>query len=379
MFWKRITLFRLLGFTVRIDLSWFFIALLITWSLAVGLFPKMYEGLAPATYWWMGIAGALGLFASIIFHEFSHSLVARRYDIPIEGITLFIFGGVAEMTKEPGTPKAEFLMAIAGPIASFVLSGAFLTLHLISELSGWPIPTQGVLRYLGWINGVLALFNLVPAFPLDGGRVLRATLWQRSGDLRGATRIASRMGSGFGLAFMIAGGFLFISGNLIGGIWWFLIGQFMRTASMTSYQHVLLQSILKNEPVTRFMRRDPICVPASTSVGDLVENYFYRHHHKLFPVTARDTVIGQVGLADVKKISKSEWGRATVEEIAEPLSPDNTVRTDEDAMEALSRMRKESRSRLLVISPSGQLEGILTLKDLLELFALKFDLEGNDK
>lgn len=376
MFWKRITLFRLLGFAIRIDLSWFFIALLITWSLAKGLFPGMHEDLGNLTYWAMGIAGAAGLFLSIIFHEFSHALVARRYDIPIEGITLFIFGGVAEMTREPGTPRAEFRMAIAGPIASMILSAGFLATHILSVAYAWPVPAQGVLQYLGWINGILALFNLVPAFPLDGGRVLRAALWHKTRDLRQATKTAARIGSRFGLAFMIGGGFLFITGNIIGGIWWFLIGQFIRSASMVSVQQVIIRKALEGEPVWRFMRPHPISVPPSTTVRQFVEEYVYKHHHKLFPVTEGDQLLGQVGIPQVKTVKRADWDRTRVAEIAIHCTRDNTVMADEDAMEALSRMRKKGQSRLLVIAHDGHLAGILTLKDMLELFALKFDLEG---
>ena len=376
MFWKRITLFRLLGFAIRIDLSWFFIALLITWSLAKGLFPQMHEDLENLTYWTMGAAGAAGLFISIIFHEFSHALVARRYDIPIEGITLFIFGGVAEMTKEPDTPRAEFHMAIAGPIASMALSAGFLAAHSISVAYSWPVPAQGVLQYLGWINGILALFNLVPAFPLDGGRVLRAVLWQKKGDLQQATRIAARIGGRFGLAFMIGGGFLFITGNIIGGIWWFLIGQFIRSASMVSVQQVIIRRALEGEPVRRFMRPNPISVPPSATVQQFVEDYVYKHHHKLFPVIESDRLLGQVGIPQVKKVKRADWGRTRIADIAIPCTHENTAMADEDAMEALSRMRKEGQSRLLVIARDGHLAGILTLKDMLELFALKLNLEG---
>lgn len=377
MFWKRITLFKLLGFAIRVDLSWFFIALLVTWSLAKGLFPEMHEDLGNLTYWTMGIAGAAGLFLSIIFHEFSHALVARRYDIPIEGITLFIFGGVAEMTREPGTPRAEFRMAIAGPIASMMLAAGFLAAHFVSVTYVWPVPAQGVLQYLGWINGILALFNLLPAFPLDGGRVLRAALWQKKRDLGEATRIAARIGARFGLAFMIMGGLFFVSGNIIGGIWWFLIGQFIRSASMTSVQQVMIRKALEGEPVWRFMRPNPISVPPATTIRQFVEDYVYRHHHKLFPVTEGDQLLGQVGIPQIKRIKRADWNRTRVADIAIQCTPDNTIMADADAMEALARMQKKGQSRWLVIARDGRLAGILTLKDMLELFALKLDLESD--
>ncbi|MBD3298763.1 MAG: site-2 protease family protein, partial [candidate division Zixibacteria bacterium] len=177
MFGKGLKLFTLSGYEVRIDPSWLILAVLVTWSLARGLFPFYYEDFSTATYWWMGIAGAIGLFLSIVFHEFSHSLIARRHGIPVKGITLFIFGGIAQMDEEPQTAKGELLMAVAGPIASVILGAAFFVLHLIATGAAWPKPVEAVLMYLGAINIILAVFNMIPAFPLDGGRVLRSILW----------------------------------------------------------------------------------------------------------------------------------------------------------------------------------------------------------
>ena len=205
MFGKRFVLFEILGFKVQIDGSWLFLAVLVTWSLATGVFPVWYEGLSPATYWWMAVAGVIGLVFSLIFHELSHSLVARRFGLPIRGITLFIFGGVAEMEEEPASGKVEFLMAVAGPVSSCVLAVGFYVLAVIGLAQGLPDPVLGILDYLALINGMLAAFNLLPAFPLDGGRMLRAALWYYKGDLREATRLASRSGEIFGIVLMALG------------------------------------------------------------------------------------------------------------------------------------------------------------------------------
>ena len=199
---NQVTLFEIAGFAVKVDWSWAILAMLIAWSLAEGFFPSLYEGLPVAAYWWMGVAGVLGLFLSILLHELSHSVVARYYGLPIRGITLFIFGGVAELEEEPLSPRVEFRMAIAGPILSVVLGVTFYLLGLLGEALGWSAPVVGVPRYLASLNLILAVFNLIPAFPLDGGRVLRAWLWHRWRDMRRATRAAANAGIAFSVVLM---------------------------------------------------------------------------------------------------------------------------------------------------------------------------------
>jgi len=218
MFGKSFKLFKILGFEVRIDASWIIIALLITWSLAQGVFPIYADYLTPVTYWILGAAGALGLFISIVVHELSHSLVARRFGLPMRGITLFIFGGVAEMDDEPPSPKAEFFMAIAGPIASIIIGLFFIGLFSVGRVLFWPTPPMILFSYLGTINLILAAFNLLPAFPLDGGRVLRSILWGWRKNLRWATRVSSIISSSFGLALVFLGIFSVLGGGLVGGI-----------------------------------------------------------------------------------------------------------------------------------------------------------------
>ncbi|HEX7045000.1 MAG TPA: site-2 protease family protein [Burkholderiales bacterium] len=374
MFTRRFTLFRLLGFEVRLDLSWFLLAFLVAWSLALGLFPVITPNLATSTYWWMGIAGAIGLLFSIVFHELSHSLVARRYGLPIHGITLFIFGGVAEMQQEPPTPKSEFMMAVAGPIASFVL--AFLLYQAYLATAGdAPRPVNGVLYYLGLINLVLGAFNLVPGFPLDGGRMLRAALWSWKGDFRWATRIAANIGSGFGLALIVLGAIAFVTGNFIGGMWWFLIGLFLRGAAGMSYQQLLLRDAMKGEHVRRFMTLNPVTVRADLPLNLLVEDYIYRTRHKMFPVVEHERVLGIVEFDEVKKVPQAEWVRRTVRDIMQPCTPDHVIDPTADALAAWSRMQRSGSGRLLVMH-DGRLIGILSRRDLMAFLSLKFDLEA---
>jgi len=374
MFGRTITLFRLFGFAVRIDTSWIFIAALVIWSLAVGLFPGRYPHLDSRAYWIMGVAGGIGLFGSIIFHELCHSLVARRFGIEMRGITLFIFGGVAEMGDEPPSPRAEFLMAGAGPLSSICL-GVVAYLVGTGPGRGWGAGAQGVLWYLAWINVVLALFNLVPAFPLDGGRMLRAVLWGRSGNIRRATRITSNIGAGFGMLLVIIGAVTFIRGSFVTGVWWVLIGLFLRGAAGQAYQQLVLRRALEGETVHRFMTPEPVAVDSDTYVRDLVDGFFYRTHHKLYPVVDQDRLMGCVTLARVKEVPREKWDWVRVQEIAEPCSEGNTISSDADAMDALSRMRRYRVSRLLVVD-GGQLVGILSLKDLMAFLSMKVELES---
>ncbi len=375
MFGKGITLFRLFGFKVKIDLSWLILGLLITWSLAQGLFPNMYEGLGSTTYWIMGIAGALGLLFSIVFHELWHSLIARRFGLSMKGITLFIFGGVAEMTEEPPSPKAEFFMAVAGPISSIVLGLGLFGVYFLGVSVDWPKPLTGVINYLSFLNLILAGFNLLPAFPLDGGRVLRSVLWGWKDNIRWATQISSKIGGALGIALIVIGVLELFLGNLIGGVWLAVIGLFIRGASQSAYQQMLIRRSLEGERVRRFMKSDPITVSPSLTVENLVEDYIYKHHYKMYPVAENGRLIGCVTISQVKTIPKEERETYTVGELAVKCSDNNTIGPDEDAMKALTIMRKTNSSRLMV-AEGDKLIGVITLKDMMGLLSLKIDLEG---
>ena len=377
MFGKKVKLFKLFGFEVSIHLSWLIIAFLVTWSLATGLFPHYHKDLSTSTYWIMGVLGAIGLFASIVFHELWHSLVARKFGLPMRGITLFVFGGVAEMEEEPPSAKAEFFMAIAGPITSIVVGLALYGIYILGDRTGWPTPLNGVFNYLGFINLILAVFNLVPAFPLDGGRVLRSALWKWKDNIRWATRIASQIGSGFGIVLIFMGILSFLRGAFIGGIWWALIGLFLRNASQMSYRRLLMRRALEGETIRRFMKSDPLTVPPSVSVDELVQDYIYQHHFKMFPVVEDGKLTGCVTTREIKEVPREEWSNRTVEEIAKPCSQDNTISPDADAMDALSTMNRTQNSRLMVAEDS-QLVGVLSLKDMLRFLSLKLDLEQQD-
>ncbi len=377
MFGKRVTLFTLLGFAVRVDVSWIVIATLVTWSLAVGYFPASYPELSRAVYWWMGIAGMLGLFGSIVVHELAHSLVARRYGLPMSGITLFIFGGVAEMQDEPPSAKAEGLMAVAGPIVSMALGVGCTWLAAYGKVAAWPQPVFGVLAYLGFINQLVAVFNLIPAFPLDGGRIFRSLMWAWKGNFRWATRIASQMGRGVSFVLIALGLLTMIQGNFIGGLWRFLLGMFLHNAAESSYQQLMIRQALAGEKVRQFMRPDPVTVPPTLTVQELVEAYIYRYHFKTFPVVSHGRLVGYVSTREVRALPRQEWKAYTVQDILLPCDADNTVGPRDDAMEALAKMSQTGLGRLLVVE-GDRLVGVLALKDLLAFLALKVELEDSE-
>lgn len=367
-------LLSLFGFDVWIDASWLLLAALISWTLAEAVFPSVAPRLAQATYWWMAIATTIAFMFSIVFHEMAHSLVGRHYGMPIRGITLFVFGGVAEMEQEPPSAKSEFLMAAAGPAASFLLSAAFFALLALAE--AWKLPTalKGTLWYLGFINAVLAVFNLVPAFPLDGGRILRAALWYWRKDLLWATRIAARAGDLFGILLIALGVISVITGNFIGGMWRFLIGMFLRSAAAASYREVIARTALEGVPVSRVMTSQPVAVPPNVSIAALIEDFVYRYHHRCFPVTSNGILIGSVGTEQAAKIDRAAWTTTRVEQIMIRQQPEDVVAPEIDALAALAQMRHSGKSRLWVVE-QGRLVGILSLRDVAQLLSTQLELE----
>lgn len=370
-----IVLFDVGGFAVKIDWSWAILAILIAWSLAEGFFPALYSGLPPLTYWWMGMAGVIGLFLSILLHELSHSIVGRYYKVPIRGITLFIFGGVAELEEEPLSPKIEFRMAIVGPILSLCLAGLFYLAMLGGAAAGWPQPAIGVVQYLASLNLILALFNLAPGFPLDGGRVLRAFLWGRWGDLHRATRVAAKAGMWFGVLLMGTGVFSIFAGDLGTGIWWILIGLFLRNAAAGSYYELRTRELMRKRMVRHFMSSSPIAVRSDISLQQFADDFVLRYHHEFFPVVDDGRILGSAGLEQLRKVPRDAWATRTVGDILVPISDSNAIEAQVGALAALRAMQQQRVSRLMVLD-GGILVGILALKDLLKDLSLEVTLEG---
>ena len=336
IFLHRARLFSLFGFEVSVDASWLLLGVLIAWTLAGSVFPDVIPGLTPTHYWVMAAFATAGLLMSIVFHETEHSLVARHYGLPIRGITLFIFGGVAEMTAEPTCPRDELLMAAAGPAASLLL--AAVCYALLVGVGAWDAPAEvaGVLWYLALINLILALFNLVPAFPLDGGRIFRAALWSWRGDLVWATRIAAGAGNLFGTLLIVLGLLGVLQGDFVGGIWRFLIGMFLRGAASTSYGETLVRKLLTDIPVARFMNSDPITVTRDITVQAFIDDYVYRYHHRWFPVVDDGTAVGSMTMQQAASMDRALWPTVPIGQVMRRLSAGDAVGPETDGYTALA-------------------------------------------
>jgi Zn-dependent protease len=373
MFTTRWPLFRVGKITISIDASWLIILGLLTLTLS-GYFHSEVPDLHPAGYLALGLVTALAFFTCIVLHELGHALTAQRLGIPIRGITLFLFGGVAELEGEPPSAGKEFAMAIAGPVVSAVLAVLFGVLWYAGARSGWPAPVVAVLGLLGGINLTVLGFNMIPAFPLDGGRVLRSALWAYTGSVRRATYWASLMGQGFswvlfGLALVNVA-----RGNWVGGLWTGLIGLFLNSAAKMGYQQVLIRQALKGEPVSRFMNPDPVTVPPSIDLRRWIDEYVYRYHHKAFPVVADGRLLGVITTRMLGRFPREEWDRRTVADAMREDVDSVTIPPQADALKALERMQRTGFSRLLV-TEGDRLAGIISLKDLLRFLQLKLELE----
>jgi Zn-dependent protease/CBS domain-containing protein len=392
MFGTRWRLFRLMGIPISLDLSWIFILLLLTVSFRSEFpqfmhhfYPEAGIRLVPADYWLMGLIAALSFFICIVLHELGHAVVARSRGMPIRGITLFLFGGVAELGDEPTSAGTEFLMAIAGPLVSLVLAAIFVGLGVAGYHSGWSPPLVLVLGYLGVVNGTVLLFNLVPAFPLDGGRVLRSILWAVTGRVREATFWASRIGQAFAWLLIAAGIFCFViglevpreSGLIWSGAWLGFIGLFLNSAARSGYQQILIRQALQGEPVSRFMNPEPIVVPPTLDLRHWVEEYVYRYHRKGFPVAENSHLEGFISTQALSRVPRDEWDNHTVGEVMRQDTRAITIPPQADAMQALSKMQATGSSRLLV-TEGDRLLGIVSLKDLLRFLNLKLHLENGN-
>ena len=372
---------RIFGITIRIDWSWLFIFVLVAWNLAT-LFIQMHVGWTIGLAWLTAIVAALLFFGSVLAHELAHSLVARAQGVPVRSITLFLFGGVSNIQREPPSPLAEFLITIVGPITSIVLGFIFI---LLSGVAIGPIqavvaqptrllasldPLTTLLLWLGPINILVGLFNLIPGFPLDGGRVLRSILWAITRNLRRATHWASLVGRAVAWLMILVGVAMifgvrvpFFGTGFISGLWLAFIGWFLNGAAAQSYQQMVIEDILAGVQVSQLMRLNPLAVPAAISIGDLVQDYMMGTEDQSFPVMSGGQFVGIVTVEDVRKVPHQQWAATMVAQIMTPADKMVEVTPDEDAAEALRELTQRGASQLPVVR-NGQMIGMLRRRDI---------------
>jgi Zn-dependent protease len=372
---RGVNLFRAFGVQIAIDYSWLIIFLLVLWSLAAGYFPGQYPGYSRWSYAAAGLVGTLLFFSSVLVHELSHALVANRIGAKVRKITLFIFGGMAHLSGEPRDPNAELRIAAAGPLTSVGLGALFYAVSLLLARSDVEALWTAVFRYLGFINLSLAVFNLLPGFPLDGGRLLRAYFWRRTGDLRAATRRAADWGAGIAVGLMVLGALQIFGGALVGGLWLIFIGMFLRGAARASYYGLVVESALAQTRVRDIMVPQPVVISPNASVADAIEDYFLRYGYGGFPVGSDGRIEGMLSLPAVQRCPREERATRPVRDVMRPLDgliigPDATAAT------ALQRMVACDTGRLVVLE-RGALHGLITRTGIMRFVDLKTQLETN--
>jgi Zn-dependent protease/CBS domain-containing protein len=362
---------RVIGIPIYLHFSWLILFGLIVWTLSTGYFPAQNPDLPAASNWAKGLVASLLFFVSILLHELGHAAMALRHGLRTRSITLFVFGGVAQLEKDPKDGRVEFWMAAAGPAVSFALAGLFY--------AGAALPFLGpsaaaVAKYLAMINLMLALFNLVPAFPMDGGRLLRGALWGPLGKAR-ATRIASGAGTLFAFFLIFAGVFSLIGGDSLGGLWYILIGWFIKDASAASYHQVRLDEALRGVTVRDAMVEAVLTVPGSGSVAEAAREIFMRTGHGSYPVTRGETVVGLLYLKDVLRLSPEEREATSVQGAMRPLTDGIVIDPDVPLPRAIARMAQAGTARLLVMH-GGQLLGLLTTSGVIRRLKVREELGG---
>jgi Zn-dependent protease len=366
VFRHTIPLGRIFGIAVDLDYSWFLIFGLLTWVLAVSYYPAEFKNWSPAAYWFIGAVTAILLFVSVLLHELGHSVVARRFGIPVPRITLFIFGGVSQIATEPADAQKEFWMAAAGPAVSFALAAIFWELRLL--LLGSP-PLFALARYMAFLNFVLGVFNLIPGFPLDGGRVFRAIVWGVTHNFRRATSVATLTGRFFGFALIFVGVWQVFAGALLNGLWTAFIGWFLESAAASQAQQQLLKDLLAGHKVSEIMRRDCTRVPGDLTLQELVETHVLGTGHRCFVVTRGDETIGLVTLSEIARVPRPSWATTRIANVMIPFAKLVSTPAGADAWTTVESMERDGTSQIPVVDGS-KIIGVLSREDLLHYLGI---------
>jgi len=358
---------RLAGVRIAIHWSWPIVFVLITWTLASGVFPSQNPGLSHASYIVMAVAAALLFFGSLLLHELGHALQARREHVEIEGITLWLFGGVAKFTGDLPSAAAELRIAVAGPLVTLGLGLAFV---VFAALAALPDAVDGVAAWLGYVNLTLLVFNMLPALPLDGGRVLRSLLWMRKHDLSEATVAAGAVARV--LAYLLIGGgvALFVFQGAFSGAWFAFIGWFLLQASEAEVRWVEAKHGLEGVRVRDLMTRAPVTVPEHLTLGQFVDDIVWRSRHTTYPVIEDGRPVGLLPFRSVAQVPRERWNRQTVGECMVPLELVPVLREEEPAVDALLALRQGRGNRGLVVE-GGSLVGILSVTDIARALELR--------
>ena len=352
---------RIMGIPVDLDPSWFLVFALLTWTLAVGYYPAEFKGWPVAEYWVVGGITACLLYVSVLLHELGHSVVAIRYRIPVRRIMLFIFGGVAQIATEPTSAGAEFWIAIAGPVVSALLAVAF---HMAEPVLAPGTPLLALAKYLAYINGALVLFNLIPGFPLDGGRIFRAAVWGLTRNLRRATVIAGNVGRFIGYLFILAGVWQVLGGNLINGIWIAFIGWFLESAALAQIQLQAVHGLLAGHTVAESMSRGYPEIAGDTVLQEVSDSHLLGESRRSVVVKAGDDILGLLTLHTLREVPQAKWPTTTVAQVMVPAAQMKWVPPDMDLEAALNEMDRDNVNQLPVMA-NGQIVGMLTRQDLL--------------
>ena len=364
---------KVFGIQFRLHYTWFIIFILVTVSLSWHYFPIVYTDWTGLIYWVIGILTSLLFFASVVAHELAHSLVARINDIPVKSITLFIFGGIAHIAREAARPGAEFKMAAAGPACSLVLAGLFSLLWLFSR--GVTEPIAAMAFWLARINVILAAFNLIPGFPLDGGRVFRSLLWHFTGDYKRATLIAVRVGQGVGYLFILGGiliMFLFPQ-QWFSGLWLAFIGWFLGNAASASYRQAQWRVALHGFSASQVMTSDCPVVPLNITVSRLVQGYVFSTGRRFFLVADDSGLKGIVTLHNIKSISQQNWDMTQVKEIMTPVDKVKVAHPNQDALSILEQMDENNINQMPVVS-EGRVIGLIARDNLIRFLRTRSEL-----
>jgi Zn-dependent protease/CBS domain-containing protein len=354
-----VSLGRILGIPIRLDYSWFFIFILLTWSLATVFFPAEFSDWPTVLYWTVGTATALIMFVSVLLHELGHSVVAMRYKIAVRRITLFIFGGMAEINSEPPTAKADFWIALAGPAASFALAILFTLMQPVTHAAQ---PMLALVKYLAYVNGALALFNMIPGFPLDGGRILRSVLWGITHSFRRATLIAANVGRAIAFLFILAGAWQFLTGNWTSGLWVAFVGWFLESAAASQVQQQRLQDALTGHRVQQVMSSNYATVPADATLEQLSGHHALGNGQTSFVVVHSGIPVGWLPVSRIRQIEASAWPTTTAAQVMTHSEQLKWIQPDEDLWTALKKMERDGVNQMPVVA-DRQVMGLLRKAD----------------